>query len=197
MDDGNAIVNFFISWKVAVIILLYTFVMWSWLPLIIYVIFVLMLLGSCLILKLKENISGKIRVRKRFTSVPTIYKSVASPKLDDDKEEIDWSGFDVNNYPRVNYRKVFYMHIREENRSRFEYLYSYPRGDIYLICVIAGMILLAYAEWKSGQYSFMRGCGLTALLLIIGYMCIPFKGKKYYLEDCKYEYLYDIQHGEK
>ena len=88
------------------------------------------------------------------------------------------------------------MHIREENRfSRFEYLYSYPNGDIYLICVIAGMIILAYAEWKSGQYSFMRGCGLTVLLLMICYMYIPFKGRKYYIDDCKCEYLYDIQHG--
>lgn len=155
MDDGNAIVQFFICWKVVVVILLYTVVMWSWLPLIVYAMFLMLLLGSFLLLKLKENISNKIRERKRLSSIPTTYKSATSPKVDKD-EEVDWSGFDINNYPRVNYRKVFYMHIREENRfSRFEYLYSYPNGDIYLICVIAGMIILAYAEWKSGQYSFM------------------------------------------
>ncbi len=56
MDDGNAIVQFFICWKVVVVILLYTVVMWSWLPLIVYAMFLMLLLGSFLLLKLKENI---------------------------------------------------------------------------------------------------------------------------------------------
>ena len=56
MDNGNAIVKFFICWKVAAVILLYTVVMWSWIPLIVYAIFLLLLLGSALLLKFKEKL---------------------------------------------------------------------------------------------------------------------------------------------
>lgn len=196
-SDKNYILMMF-NWKIIGIVLLYTIVMISWLPIIIYAAMMTIFLVSIGILAIKDYISNQINKRHCFNhSIPITYKTVEKNTIHENSdEEIDWDGFDINNYKAENYRKIYYDHKREEiGNSRFSHLYYYPIGDYYLIFVFCGMLVLSFAEWRMGEYVYMRGAGLTAVLHLILYIYIPVWGRRYYIEDCKEEYRYNYLHG--
>lgn len=115
-SDKNYILMMF-NWKIIGIVLLYTIVMLSWLPIIIYASLMTLFLITIGILAIKDYISNQINKRRCLNrSIPVTYKKVEKNTIHENNDvDINWDEFDINNYKPENYRKIYYDHKREED----------------------------------------------------------------------------------
>lgn len=182
--------------QIIVLVLLYTIVAFSFWPLIIWICAILIIVLCELILHIKEYLVY-LMSSDSFRNAPVVYTR-NKDNNSNDSVDIDWSKFDISNYPKKNYRKVYWEH-RPFIYKNIEY--RYPYADVIVMMYTMLFTILSYIEWISGKYSLMRVFILSGFLCIVFFIYISFAGKKFYEDDCKEEFLYyyncDMMSGEK
>ena len=172
--------------KVIILMLLYTIVSFSFLPFIIWICSILIISLCELIIYFKDFLIYHFMSSNSFSNAPVVYVD-KKDNISNASCNIDWSEFNIENYPKVNYRKVYWEHKPFINRG-FEY--KYPYADVLIVIYIIIFTLLSYIEWLYRNYSLMRALILTVILFIIYFINVSYAGKKYYEEDCKKEFVY-------
>lgn len=177
--------------KIILLMLLYTIVVFSVWPFLIWCTAVLVIALCELIIYIKDLIILNFFSSKSFRNAPVVYTNHL-PQKDTtiNLNNIDWSKFSMSNYPKVNYRKIYWEHkpfVYRGNECR------YPYADVMIILYIIFFFVFSYIEWIIGNYSLMRALILTAVLFVVFFIYIIYAGKKFYENDCKAEFMMDKQ----
>lgn len=177
--------------KILGIVALYSIVVFSWWPVIIWAGLVAFIGVAEGILMLKDYLSES----SSYRNAPVVYyskKKLEFPK-NNENDEIDWSGFDIGNYQRESYRKIYWEHKPLSVIGGVKY--KYPAADIIIGIYIGLFAALTYVEMILENFELMRTFGLSAFLFFIYGLYIPFGGKRFFEEECKDEYRYYFLNG--
>ena len=108
------------------------------------------------------------------------------------EQDIDWSGFDINNYPKVNYYHFLY------NRNDYWYTQniflrpkthgSAPNSGVEFVLLSICFILMGVVAGCFDLYLYSAIFIVTAIVLLVSIPLVHINGKRAYLQLCKEMY---------
>lgn len=104
------------------------------------------------------------------------------------KQDIDWSGFDINNYPKVNYYYTLFNLRPDFSRGRFGKTFDNDVEVVFIsICFILMGVLAKYFDYNLFSVMFI----MCAILMLVSVPLVHIYGKRAYLKLCKEMYRDD------
>ncbi len=178
------------------VVLYYTIVTLTFWPIVIWAIIEIIILLGIGIVVIKDVVRDKILHQE------VVYHSIQQNNsgISLEEDEVDWSGFDISNYPKENYRKVFWV-----DRDRITYglsynkyiLRGYPLGDISVFVWIILSLCATYVYMQKEEFLIGRVWLATAGLLILFLCYVSVEGHRIYIMQCKQNYKYEYLQRQK
>lgn len=103
-------------------------------------------------------------------------------------DDIDWSGFDINNYPKVNY---YYVLFRLQHGYLLGRIHGTFVDDLEVILISVIFIVMGIVSLFI-KYNFLAVVFfVVAVIMMISIPFVHYYGKKFYLNTCKEMYKDD------